>query len=133
MPGTHRHHSQKSKCRRSARVEKVRDGFQTRRSPAAERQSGPVVHRDSSRDRIPVDSEETKPCTFSPPTGTIVQRWNISASYARASRVKKAFDRSPCLSRQFRRPISIAETAFYTPKRVSFVDRRYWSPPTWPR
>src|SRR6266508_3767971 len=130
MPGTDRHHSQKSKCRRSARVEKLRDGFQTRRSPAAERQSGHVFHRDSSRDRIPVDSEETKPCTFNPPTGTIALRPNTAANYARASRVKKAFDRSPCLSRQLRRPISIAETASYTPKKVSFVDRRYWSPLT---
>src|SRR5439155_13896729 len=121
MTGTHRHHSQKSKCRRWARVEKVRDRFQTRRSPAAERQSGPVVHRDSSRDRIPVDSEETKPCTFNPPTGTIALRPNIAANCARASRVKKAHDRSPCLSRQLRRPISIAEKSSYTPKRVSFV------------
>src|SRR4030095_1153217 len=130
MPGTHRHHSQKSKCPPSARVEKVRDGFQTRRSPAAERKGGPVFHRDSSRDRIPVDSEERKPCTFNPPMGTIALRPNIAANCARASQVKKAFDRSPCLSRQFRRPISIAETASYTPKRVNFVDRRYWSPLT---
>src|SRR6266566_4081747 len=130
MPGIHRNHSQKSKCHRSARVEKVRDGFQTRRSPAAERKSGPVFRRDSLRDRIPVDLEETKPCTFNPPTGTIAPRPNIDANYARASRVKKAFDRSPCLLRQLRRPISIAETASYTPKRVSFVDRRCWSPLT---
>src|SRR6266568_2055913 len=133
MPGTHRRHSQKSKCRRSARVEKVRDGFQTGRSPAAERKSGHVFHRDSSRDRIPVDSEGTKPCTFNPPTDTIALRPNIVANCARASRVKKAFDRLPCLSRQLRRPISIAETASYTPKRVSFVDHRYWSPLTSPR
>src|SRR6266516_6012701 len=130
MPGTHRHHSQKSKCRRSARVEKVRDGFQTRRSPAAERQSGPVFHRDSLRDRIPVDSEETKPCTFNPPTGTIALRPNIVANYARASRGKKAFDRSPCLSRQLRKPISIVETASYTPRRASYARRKCWSLPT---
>src|SRR5205809_7640847 len=130
MPGTHRHHSQKSKCRRSARAETLRDDFQARQPLARARQGGPVFHRDSSRDRIPVDSEETKPCTFNPPTDTIALRPNIAANYARASRVKKAHDLSPCLSRQLRRPISIAETASYRPKRVSFVDRRCWSPLT---
>src|SRR4030095_9625919 len=106
MLGTHRHHSQKSKCRRSARVQKVRDGFQTRRSPAGERKSGPVFHRDSARDRAPVYWEETKRCTFNPPMGTIALRPNIAANCAKASRVKKAFDRSPCLSGQLRGTIS---------------------------
>src|SRR5207248_8581878 len=133
MPGTHRHHSQKSKCRRLARVEKVRDGFQTRRSRAAERQIGPVFHRDSSRDKTRACLEETKLCTFNPPTDTIAQQPNIAASYARASQVKKAHDRSPCLSRQSRRPISIAETASDTLRRANSAHHKCWLPPMKPR